>query len=324
MLQIIFHIPFLNLPVYGYGLMLVLAFLACMHVSKRMAGQIGIDGEVFINATLIALVTGVAGSRLSHVLENWSEYSNPARTFAENFLDAVNIRSGGLTFYGGLFLATPCCLAYMIKKGLPIKKSIDIAAVCVMIGMGIGRIGCYLNGCCYGEICRPTYGSALTEFPYYSNPYIDQFHQGLLNPPPELVNMSITGAQTLKNPDQVKAENLTELASQQHSLPVQPTQLYSAFTALLLAILLWSYWTMPHLDGRVFALMMILEGPARFLLEMIRVEPAVLTGKFAGIPVSMSLSMVLGMTVFVAGLVMWAALGLGKTLRNDGFIVAAH
>jgi phosphatidylglycerol:prolipoprotein diacylglycerol transferase len=313
MFQILFHIPFLNLPIYGFGVMLVIAFLACVSVAKVMARRTGMDPEAYVNATLIALLTGVAGSRLSDVIENWSTFTNPERGFINNFLDAVNIRSGGLTFYGGLFLAAPCCLAYAYHKRLPLRRFTDITAVLIMIGLGFGRIGCYLNGCCYGELLPSgTSFGAMAQFPYYSSAYIEQVRTGQVRPPDELID----GNGQLKNWDQVHAEHLEALAGRQHALSVQPTQLYSSFTAFLLAGLLWAFWSMEHVDGRVFALMLILEGPSRFLLELIRVEPPVWG--------NMSLSMVLGLALGAVGLILWFALALGKNLNSPRNFVAAH
>jgi phosphatidylglycerol---prolipoprotein diacylglyceryl transferase len=312
MYQILFRIPFLNLPIYSYGVMLVVAFLACIAVAKAMARRKGIDPEVIVNIALIALVAGVAGARLSDIFENWSTFTDPARSFLDNFLDAINIRNGGLTFYGGFILAIPCCLGYAKLKGLKLLQFADLVAPVVMVGLGFGRIGCYLNGCCYGEICRPTFLTSVTQFPYDSYAYIDQFDRGLIQPPAALVEHLTDGTVALKSWSQVKAEGLTALADHQKALPVQPTELYSSLTNFLLAALLWAFWTVDHTDGRVFALLMLLEGPARFILELIRVEPAVLIGKFAGISVDMSLSMVLGLLVFAAGAVMWVALGCWK------------
>jgi len=324
MFQIVFRIPGLNLPVYGYGLMLVVAFLVCAYVARAMAGRIGLDGEAFINAALIAMLTGIVGARVSDVLENWHEFFNPQRSVIEGLFDAVNIRSGGLTFYGGFILATPCCIVYGIRKRLPILRSMDIVAPVLMIGLGLGRIGCYLNGCCYGELCRPSFGAALTEFPYYSNPYIEQFNRGLIHPAEVLLTPAPGGGSELKTPQQVHADGLESIARQEHSLPVQPTQLYSCLTALLLAALLLAYWTLPHLDGRVFALMMMIEGPSRFLLEMLRVEPPVFNRVIAGFPVSMSLSMVIGLAVFAAGGLMWLLVGALKSSENTGNFAHAH
>jgi phosphatidylglycerol:prolipoprotein diacylglycerol transferase len=322
--QIIFHLPIVNLPIYGYGLMLVVAFLACVRVARWMAVPAGMDPEAFVNAALIALLAGIVGARLSHVIENIGTYTDPRRSGFDNFMDAINIRAGGLTFYGGVILATPCVIAYAVYKRMSLLRFMDISAVLLMVGLGFGRIGCYLNGCCYGELLPPGWGSNVDQFPYNSNPYIDQVNRELIQPPAELINQTPDGRIELKSWDQVRAEGLTALADRQHALAVQPTQLYSSLTAFMLAGLLWSYWTLEHLDGRVFALMLMLEGPSRFLLEMIRVEPAVIIGRFAGIELNMSLSMVLGLVAGLTGIVMWFALGLKKSFAGRGIFVAAH
>src|SRR5439155_17605793 len=92
-------------------------------------------------------------------------------------------------------------------------------------------------------------------------------------------------------------------AAQQRSRPVHPAQLYSAFTAFLLAALLYCFYTVPHTPGHVFAAMMILEGLARYSLELVRVEPPVNPAWFG----SMSLSMVLGIAISAVGVVLWFA-----------------
>src|SRR4051812_41561018 len=143
----LFRIPGLNLPIYGYGVMLVIGFLLALELAKFLARRVGLDPELFVNCGLIGLISGIVGARLSHVIENWPTYSDPARTFAANFFDAVNIRSGGLTFYGGLILAFPACIAYGLIRKVPIRLGMDIIAPCVMVGLGIGRVGCFLNGC---------------------------------------------------------------------------------------------------------------------------------------------------------------------------------
>src|SRR4051812_41167675 len=129
----LFRIPILNLPIYGYGVMLVVGFLLALELAKFLARRVGLDPEVFVNAGLIALVAGIIGARVSHVIENWDVYTDPSRTFFANFFDAVNIRSGGLTFYGGLLLAFPACIAYGIMKKVPIRIGMDVIAPCVMV-----------------------------------------------------------------------------------------------------------------------------------------------------------------------------------------------
>jgi phosphatidylglycerol:prolipoprotein diacylglycerol transferase len=254
--------------------MLMIGFLLALELAKFLARRAGLDPEIFVNAGLIALVAGVVGARLSHVIENWDVYTNPARSFDANLWDALNIRSGGLTFYGGLILAFPACLAYGLWRKIPIKLGMDIMAPCIMVGLGIGRIGCFLNGCCYGAECAADFPLAV-RYPAESNPWLDQ----------------------------VAHHQITIAAA--HSLPVHPAQLYSTFTALLIAAILVCYFSMRPSPGRVMGLMLILEGATRFLLELLRAEPPVATIFGHG----WSLSMILGVLLFLTGIIMWLSLG---------------
>src|SRR5687768_18590468 len=101
MLQELFRIPLPgslpDLPIWSFGLMMVIGLLAALQLAKYLARRAGLDPELFVNAGLIALVAGVIGARLSHVLENFGQYTDPERSVGANLLDAINIRSGGLT-----------------------------------------------------------------------------------------------------------------------------------------------------------------------------------------------------------------------------------
>lgn len=295
MLQELFHIPFLNIPVYGYGLMLVIGFLLAVQLAKYLSIRSAIDPETMATAMLIMLVAGVAGARISHILENLPEFTKG--TFKENFLNMINIRSGGLTYYGGFLLATPCAIFYGLSKKVPIKRGMDIIAPCLMIGLAFGRIGCFLNGCCYGTETNVPWA---VSFPYYSNAYIDEFYAGKLKTkvPQNLLVITPNGGEKLREPWVIEDDAaLKSEAASVGSNKVHPTELYSSFTAFMLALLLFAYYTLPHAPGRVFALMLILEGGTRFLLELIRVEPAVYG--------PLSLSMFLGLLLVGSGMAMW-------------------
>src|SRR5205814_9150448 len=91
--------------------------------------------------------------RLSHVLENFSDFTRPDRTALQNLGAVFDIGSGGLTYYGGFLLATPALIGYAIWKRVPLRLGMDIVAPCLMVGPAFGRFGCFLNGCCYGAEC---------------------------------------------------------------------------------------------------------------------------------------------------------------------------
>ncbi|MEA2707655.1 MAG: phosphatidylglycerol---prolipoprotein diacylglyceryl transferase [Phycisphaerales bacterium] len=320
----LFHIPGIDFAINTYGVVLIIGFLLALECAKFLARRMGHDPEIYVNAGIVALVAGVIGARLSHVIENWPQYSDPARTFWGNFFDAVNLRSGGLTFYGGLLLAFPVTIAYGLLMKVPIRRGMDIVAPCVMIGLGIGRVGCFLNGCCYGAQCETNFPAAVT-YPYGTTPYIEQYASGAKDAPPEL-SVTIGERKRLVSREELRKgaieyrvrnedgkietqhialpDDARKVAATERSLPVHPSQLYSTFTALLIAAICICYLSLRPAPGRVMALMLMLEGPTRFILEMLRAEPAV------GAPgLNWSLSMYIGVILFAAGVIMWFAMG---------------
>ena len=105
-----------EIAIHGFGLMLVIGFLGAMQLAKFLAKRSGLDGEVFANACLLGLFTGVIGARMSHVLENLSDFTRSDRTVGQNLVEMVNITSGGLTYYGGFLLAFPTLVIYALRK----------------------------------------------------------------------------------------------------------------------------------------------------------------------------------------------------------------
>ena len=319
MLQELFRIPLPgslpDIPIWSFGLMMVIGFLAALQLAKYLARRAGLDPELFVNAGLLGLVAGVVGARLSHVLENLGDYTDPSRSVGANLLDAINIRSGGLTYYGGFLLAFPVLVWYALKNRIPVRAGMDIIAPCLMIGLAFGRIGCFLNGCCYGKECELPWA---VRFPYQSLPYQDEFAHGEVAPPPELLVPLDNGRTRLITRDELKQGAIVvdratgttaplppgarSLASSQRSQALHPAQLYSALTAFLIAGITLSYYTFPHAAGRPFALMMMLEGVTRFVLEMLRTEPPVW-----GTP--LSLSMWLGLGLVLGGAILWVGFG---------------
>jgi phosphatidylglycerol:prolipoprotein diacylglycerol transferase len=308
MLQELFRIPWINRPVYGYGLMLVIGFLCAAQLAKYLAKRCNLDGDTFVNAGLIALLAGVVGARLSHVLESLAdpanqEFARNGQGVWKNLLAMLNVSSGGLTYYGGFLLATPILMWYAIKKHVPLLKGMDIIAPALMVGLAFGRIGCFMNGCCYGAECTLPWGAS---FPYGSNAFEEQYGEGELQVPPQLTvpkEPLKNGLPRLLSKEEIRGhKDLEALAAGVRARPVQPTELYSAFNSFFVAGILLVFFSVARTPGRVFALMLILDGGSRYILEMIRVEPEV-WGK-------QSFSMVLGAAFVAAGILMWIGCGV--------------
>jgi phosphatidylglycerol:prolipoprotein diacylglycerol transferase len=294
--------------------MLVIGFLCAAQLAKYLARRCNLNGDTFINAGLIALLTGVIGARLSHVLESLAdptntEFARNGQGAWNNFLAMLNVSSGGLTYYGGFLLATPILMWYAIKKRVPLLKGMDIIAPALMVGLAFGRIGCFMNGCCYGEECSLPWGAS---FPYGSNAFVEQYERGELKVPAELTDPAHplrNGLPRLLTKDEIRGHKDREtLAASVRARPVQPTELYSAFNSFLVAGILLVFFSLSPTPGRVFALMLILDGGSRYLLEMIRVEPPVWGNQ--------SFSMILGAAFVVSGILMW--IGCGVIARQRG------
>ena len=129
-----------------YGLMLALAFLVGTWLGMREAKRLGLDEDRLVNVILIVLIASVLGARALYVLEHIQE-------FRREWGSVIALWQGGLTLYGGVIAGTIAGLLAAQRLGLPMWTVADALAPSLALGTGIGRVGCFLNGCCYG---RPT------------------------------------------------------------------------------------------------------------------------------------------------------------------------
>lgn len=299
MMPELFRIPGLGLPIYGYGAMLVIGLLVAIYVAGRLARRVGLDPETFTNMGILALVSGVIGARINHVLQNWSTYTSPDRSAWENFVAAINISSGGLTYYGGFIGGFAVVLTWAIWKKLPIRLSMDIVAPAIVIGLGFGRIGCLLNGCCWGQVCELPW--AIT-YPYGSAVYEQDVDEGAITPPRELIVPAdpkdpSAGLRLMPESRAYADPQLASLAHESRSIGRHPTQIYSTLAAFAIAGVCIAYFTLPRAPGQSFAAMLMMEGSSRFTIETLRVDP-IIWG-------SMSYSMIIAAILVLVGIAMW-------------------
>ena len=270
------------LRIYGYGLMLVLGFLLAVLLAQRRARRVGENPEVLSRCGILALIGGIAGSRIAYVIQHWDTH------FARepNPLAAVlNISSGGLIYYGGVVLATAMVLAYLRFKKLPVRRHLDILAISMMVGLAFGRAGCLLNGCCYGARSDARWALGM-RFGMYSPPLLkldgreNPYSVGTESPSPVYAHQMDTGQVTppaeltdehgwLIPPREFTPAQIAA-AQRARSEPVQPAQALSIVNALLIAGLLAAFFRLRRREGQVFALMLLMYPVTRFVLESIR------------------------------------------------------
>jgi phosphatidylglycerol:prolipoprotein diacylglycerol transferase len=142
MRPVLFHIG--SFPVYSYGVMLFLAFLAAIFVARAELNRRGLDGSAIYLIASVAAITGVIGARIFYVLGNLEAFSGDwGRVFD------LNMR--GLVFYGGLALAVPSCILLIRRMKLPVGAVSDAVGLGIPLALAIARVGCFLNGCCGGK-----------------------------------------------------------------------------------------------------------------------------------------------------------------------------
>jgi len=132
-----------DISIHAYGFMLALAFLAGILISIRYARKEGLKGDVILDLALYVIIAAIVGARLVYVLGQWDQYR-------DNLIDVIMVQKGGLVFLGGLLAAIGVVALYARIKQIPILKLLDILTPGSAIGYAITRIGCFLNGCCFG------------------------------------------------------------------------------------------------------------------------------------------------------------------------------
>jgi phosphatidylglycerol:prolipoprotein diacylglycerol transferase len=273
----LFRIPFTSLTIKGYGLMLVIGFLLAAHVIRRLSKDITPDPQMITNVSLYSLVAGVIGARVFYILHHFD-------SFAGNLKSVFAIWEGGLELLGGVLAAIAVIILYLRYHKLPARQYLDILAIGLMLALSFGRMGCFLNGCCFG---KPADLPWAVRFPYGSFAYTSQ-----VEPKPDR-NRTLPQLQLpddffdsgiLKPYDKLTPQQKEMVTTGPYRcLAVHPTELYSSADAAVIAGLLYLFWRRARnaqktenflkpftKPGGTSALMFILYGCVRFFEEFLR------------------------------------------------------
>lgn len=252
------------LTVYSYGLMVALAFLITGTLLTKEFERNKIDKNIASNTIIISIIFGIIGARLFHIFENFS-------LFLDNPI-AMIFSAGGLTYYGGLITVIIALYIYFKKKGLKFLHVADITSPMLALGYGIGRIGCHLAG--DGDYGLPT-----------TLPWGTIYANGTVKPSNILYDFMIS------HPDYAKQFNYFELSkihvsSDKFGIITQfdlvtkmhPTPIYEFLVSLIIFWFLWRVRKNIFKTGSIFYMYLILSGIARFLVEIIRLNPDFILG----------------------------------------------
>lgn len=272
---IAFH--FFGMPIHWYGICVATGFLLSLFVMQYKRKYAGLTSDQVFDLGIIVVVCGIVGARLFYVVQFHSQFEG-------NWLKVFRIDQGGLVFYGGFILAILTIWFYCRWKKLSILRILDICAPAMALGHACGRIGCFMQGCCFGAPCRIG-----VVFPPGSAP-AERF--------PDM--NSVVG--NLKVYGQAVAS----------SQSLYPVQLFESFGNLLLGLTLLFLFRKVKKTGQIAASYFIGYGILRFCLEFIRGDH---TDHFIGL----TSAQVIGLTIMVpAGLLFFFYFGkYGKNVEIE-------
>ncbi len=256
-------IQFGPLTIHWYGVMMAAGFVAGIANWIMLGRRHGRNSQYCADLMFWIMVAGILGARTAYVLENWSEY-------AANPLSIVRLDQGGLIFYGGFVAAGVAIVLYARVRRERIVPLMDFVLTSLPLAHALGRIGCFLNGCCFGNCTSRALGVA---FPKGSPPWIAHYSAGQIDQFAEV------------------------------SLPVHPVQLYEAgYNALIYAVLVLVFRRSRYV-GSVSIVYLLLYALGRFALEFLRGDRAdrLAVG-------GLSIAQFVSLFVFVVGMVLLGVL----------------
>jgi phosphatidylglycerol:prolipoprotein diacylglycerol transferase len=259
MYPVLFHIGPITL--YSFGLMMAVAFLVANYFFSKELQRRHLDPAMAGQITIIALIGGVAGSKIFSILENWSDFVADPK--GQLFSPA------GLTFYGGFIVAMIWIYIYVKRKGLRFMLFADLVSPTVLLAYGIGRIGCQLAG--DGDYGIPS-----------RLPWAMSYPQGTAKPSYTLTDYFVThpGERVTWHYDSLRAITTGIDKLGQHItrfdevVTVHPAPVYETIFCVIAFILIWRLREKYEAQiGKLFSVVLVVMGFERLMIEFIRINP---------------------------------------------------
>jgi len=269
----------------SYSALLLAGFFAAYLLARRRAKKNGIEGRHIDNIALLLPVVCLMGARFFSRL---FDFSPPI-----GFLESLKIwKGGGLVFYGGMVFGVIAIIAYVKATKIRLLEFSDVLAPSLALGLAFGRVGCFLSGCCWGDVCVD---------PARLNSVTNSLTHFQLRTFPSLSSPNLFFAVQFP-PDTGAYEQHLRLglipAKAAHSLPVHPTQLYEAISVLGLCLFLNIGSNRRRTRGEIISEFCVGYGSIRFFVEFFRADtPPVYFG--------MSISQVISIGIACVGLALF-------------------
>ena len=144
----------------SYGLMTALGYAAASFYLLPRAKKVNINADTFWNLIFIAFVGALVGAKLLFIVVSWPEMG---ATFSEKITNIIKDFRYGFVFFGGMIVSVGALVWYIRHKKLPLLKTADFMIVGLPLGHALGRVGCFLAGCCYGKPTTLPWGVTFTD-----------------------------------------------------------------------------------------------------------------------------------------------------------------
>jgi phosphatidylglycerol:prolipoprotein diacylglycerol transferase len=154
-----------------YGVMAAIGFMFAVMIMQKLKKRASLTDDDVSNITMLGMVFGILGARVFYVVQFWEQ-------FADDYFEIPRIDHGGLVFYGGFIFALIAIIIYCKLKKKSVVAVLDVTAPAIAVAHACGRIGCFLNGCCFGHQCSEPWGVV---YPEGSMPW-DRYHGTAIHP----------------------------------------------------------------------------------------------------------------------------------------------
>ncbi len=134
-----------SFTIYSYGLMLVTAFFVCVYLAGLQAKKEQVDPEKIFNLCFYIFISGIIGARVFYVFYNIGFY-------LRHPLEVIMLQHGGLAWFGGVIFGSATAIIIIKKNKINLLKTLDLLIPFIALAQAIGRVGCLLNGCCFGRV----------------------------------------------------------------------------------------------------------------------------------------------------------------------------
>ncbi|MBP1570096.1 MAG: prolipoprotein diacylglyceryl transferase [Oscillospiraceae bacterium] len=164
-----------SIDIYWYAIIIATGFMLALAFAFKNFPKFGIDPDRAIDVVFFAMIFGIIGARLYYVAFQWDMYK-------DNLMEILNIRGGGLGFYGGIIGGIIGLIIGCKLRGQNILAFLDVAGGAVLIGQGIGRWGNFVNSEAFGSNTNLPWGMTSPKIAAYIERHSEEVMGAVMDP----------------------------------------------------------------------------------------------------------------------------------------------